>query len=243
MSKNKVVLITGASRGIGKVCAISLAKAGYSVAVHYSPRSENIVDFISDLPSAKGFKAELTNEDDCKNLIKAVKQEMGSIDVLVNNAGISIDQVISFAKPEDFDKMLSVNLKPVFLLTKLVSRVMIKQKGGRIINMSSVVGHTGNAGQSMYSATKGALTSFTMSIARDLAGFGILANCIAPGFIDTDMTRALPEEVKEGILNTIPLKRLGSPEEIAKVVDFLAGDQSSYITGSTIHVNGGMYCN
>jgi 3-oxoacyl-[acyl-carrier protein] reductase len=172
-----------------------------------------------------------------------VKEAFGRIDVLVNNAGMSIDQLITFAKPSDFDQILDVNLKSVFNLTKSVSKHMIKQKSGRIINLTSVVGHTGNAGQSMYAASKGAITAFTKSIAADLAGFGILANCVAPGFIKTDMTDALPNEAKEAILGKVPLKRLGSPDEVAACVCFLASDGASYITGSTLHVNGGMYTN
>ena len=166
---------------------------------------------------------------------------MGRIDVLVNNAGMSIDQVLTFAKPKDFYQLIDVNLKPVFLLSKAVTKVMIKQKSGRIINMSSVVGHTGNAGQSMYAATKGAITSFTQSISADLAPFGILANCVAPGFIGTDMTDALPDEAKEAIMAKIPLKKLGDPMDVANAVAFLCSDKSSYITGTTLHVNGGMF--
>lgn len=239
----KVALVTGASRGIGKACAHALHQAGYKVAVHFRSGEEQAQAFCKEHPGCIAYKADVSVEDDCNDLVKRVKADMGSIDVLVNNAGISIDQLITFAKPEDFDKLLAVNLRSTFLLTKLISRHMIKQKGGRIINLTSVVGHTGNPGQSMYAATKGAITAFTKSIAGDLAQFGILANCVAPGFIDTDMTQELTEEVKQAILTKIPLKRLGKPEEIANVVNFLASDAASYITGSTIHVNGGMYTN
>ncbi|RZA17296.1 MAG: SDR family oxidoreductase, partial [Proteobacteria bacterium] len=177
----------------------------------------------------------------CTQLAKSVKEAFGRIDVLVNNAGMSIDQLITFAKPGDFDQILNVNLKSVFNLTKAVSRFMIKQKSGSIINLTSVVGHTGNGGQSMYAASKGAITAFTKSIAVDLAGFGIRANCVAPGFIKTDMTESLSDEVKDAISAKIPLKRLGSAEEVANCVAFLASSEASYITGSTLHVNGGMY--
>ena len=166
---------------------------------------------------------------------------MGPISLLVNNAGISIDQILPFAKPDDFDKLIDTNLKSVFLMSKFVTKGMIRQKSGRIINISSVVGHTGNAGQSMYAATKGAISAFTKSIAQDLAQFNILCNCIAPGFIQTDMTDALPDAAKEALLGKIPLKRFGSPEDIGAAAVFLASDQASYITGSTIHVNGGMF--
>lgn len=239
----KVALITGASRGIGKACAKALAESGYRIAVHYRSGHDEAVALCNEIKNAMPFKADLSDEAQVSELVKAVKSEMGRIDVLVNNAGMSIDQVIAFAKPEDFQKLIQVNLTSVFLMTKLVSKIMIKQKEGRIINMSSVVGHTGNAGQSMYAATKGAITAFTKSIAQDLAPFGILCNTIAPGFIDTEMTGTLPPEVKEAILSKVPLKRLGRPEEIAGVVEFLASDKAGYITGSTIHVNGGMYTN
>ena len=237
----KVALITGASRGIGSGCARSLHAAGYKIAIHYRSGVELANKLKEELPGSLLFGADLTNPDECQNLVKAVKNEMGRIDVLVNNAGVSIDQVITFAKPADFDKLISTNLKPVFLLSKLVSRIMIKQKGGRIINLSSVVGYTGNGGQSMYATTKAGITGFTKSLAIDLAGAGITANCVAPGFISTDMTDSLSDEVKEAILAKIPLKRLGTPKEIGAAIKFLASEEASYITGSTIHVNGGMH--
>ena len=243
MSDKKVALITGASRGIGRACAKALSEEGYHIAIHYRSGEEAARQLAEELEGSEIFCADLSDEALCKELVANVKKKMGRIDVLVNNAGMSIDQVVTFAKPADFDTLLQVNLKPVFMLTKLVTKTMIKQKSGRIINMSSVVGHTGNGGQSMYAATKGAITSFTKSIASDLAPFGILANCIAPGFIGTDMTQALSDEAKEAIMGKIPLKRLGRPEEVADAVRFLSSDRSSYITGSTIHVNGGMYTN
>jgi 3-oxoacyl-[acyl-carrier protein] reductase len=237
----KVALITGASRGIGRACALALGEAGYQIAVHYRSQESQAQEVADSLPAARIYQADCGQEDDCKQLVKAVKQDFGRIDVLVNNAGISIDQIITFAKPDELDQVLQTNLHAVFHLTKAASRIMIKQKAGRIINLTSVVGHTGNAGQSMYAASKGAVTAFTKSIAADLAGFGIQANCVAPGFIDTDMTQKLPPEVQERILSTIPMKRLGKPEEIGAVVAFLASEGASYITGSTIHVNGGMF--
>jgi 3-oxoacyl-[acyl-carrier protein] reductase len=239
---DKVALITGSSRGIGKACAEALAAEGYKIAVHYRSGEAEAKALCQKLGDAMPFRADLSDNTACTELVKVVKQEMGRIDVLVNNAGQTADQLITFAKPEDFDRLISVNLKPVFLLTKLVSRHMIKQKEGRIINLSSVVGYTGNAGQSIYAATKGAITSFTKSIAKELAQFGILANTVAPGFIQTDMTEVLPPEVKEHILATVPLKRLGTAEEVANIVAFLSSDKASYVTGSTFHVNGGMYC-
>jgi 3-oxoacyl-[acyl-carrier protein] reductase len=241
----KVALVTGAARGIGAACALALGQAGYRVAIHYRGSEDKARALLAQLPDGQGrlFKADLSAEGAAAELIKVVKEEMGSIDVLVNNAGISIDQLLAFAKPEDFDTLLSTNLKPVFLLSKLAAKVMIRQKGGRIINITSVVGHTGNAGQSMYTATKAAITGFSKSIAQELAGFGILVNCVAPGFIETDMTDALKEETKQAILAKVPLKRLGKPSEVASAVEFLASDKASYITGTTLHVNGGMYTN
>ncbi len=237
----KVALVTGASRGIGKACAKALSEKGFQIAVHCRSRREEAEKVAASLPVAAVFQANLGEEEECKSLIKAVKERFGRIDVIVNNAGISIDQILTFAKPSELEDVLNTNFKSVFHLCKACSRMMIKQKGGAIINLTSVVGHTGNAGQSMYAASKGAVTAFTKSIASDLAGFGIRANCVAPGFIETDMTDKLPEDVREAILGKIPLKRLGSPQEVAQVVSFLASDEASYITGETIHVNGGMF--
>ncbi len=239
----KVALVTGASRGIGKACAQALAREGFLVAIHYRSQEAQAQEVAAGIPGSKIFQADLSQEESCKELVKQVKDAFGRIDILVNNAGMSIDQLITFAKPSEFDQILDVNLKSVFNLTKAVSRVMIKQKAGRIINLSSVVGHTGNAGQSMYAASKGAITAFTKSIAADLASFGILANCVAPGFIKTDMTDALPAEAQSAIMGKIPLQRLGTAEEVAACVSFLSSEGASYVTGSTLHVNGGMYTN
>jgi 3-oxoacyl-[acyl-carrier protein] reductase len=239
----KVALVTGASRGIGAACALTLGRAGYRVAVHYRGAEDKARAVCAGLPDGQGvpFKFDLAEAGACQELVKVVKDELGAIDVLVNNAGVAIDQLLAFAKPEDFDVLLATNLKPVFLLSKFAAKVMIRQKGGRIINLSSVVGHTGNPGQSMYAATKAAITGFTQSIAQELAGFGILCNCVAPGFIETDMTGALKEETRQAILGRVPLKRLGRPEEVGDVVAFLASPAASYVTGTTIHVNGGMF--
>lgn len=242
-SPAKVALVTGASRGIGAACARALGQAGFKVAVHYRGSEEKARSLCAEIPGAVPFKADLSDPTACQDLIKVVTAEMGPIQVLVNNAGISIDQILPFAKPEDFETLINTNLKPVFLLSKFVTKGMIRSKSGRIINIASVVGYTGNAGQSMYSATKGAITAFTKSIAQDLAQFGILCNCVAPGFIQTDMTDALPEQAKDAIMAKIPLKKFGAPEDIAAAVAFLAGDGAKYITGSTIHVNGGMFTN
>lgn len=239
----KVALVTGASRGIGAACALALGQAGYKVALHYRGSEDAVRSVLAQLPDgmAKAFRFDLTAPQSCQDLIKVVKDEMGGLDVLVNNAGVAIDQVLAFAKPDDFDTLIATNLKPVFLLAKFAAKQMIRQKSGRIINISSVVGHTGNAGQSMYAATKAAINGFTKSIAQELAQAGILCNCVAPGFIETDMTNALSDEQKAAILAKVPMKRLGRPSEIGDAVVFLASDKASYITGTTLHVNGGMY--
>ncbi len=239
----KVALVTGASRGIGAACAIALGNAGFKVAVHYRGQEDKALAVCAKIPEAKAFRADLSDTAACQDLIKTVAAELGGLHVLVNNAGVAIDQILPMAKPDDFDTLINTNLKSVFLLSKFAARPMIRQKWGRIINLASVVGFTGNPGQSMYAATKAGIVGFTKSIAAELAPYGILANCVAPGFIETDMTGALPDQVKEAMLGRIPLKRFGSVEDIAGAVEFLASDKSSYITGSTIHVNGGMFTN
>jgi 3-oxoacyl-[acyl-carrier protein] reductase len=242
-TKQRVALVTGASRGIGAQCALTLGHAGFKVAVHYRGSEEGARKIVAQIPDgfAKAFQADLTQPEECQNLIKSVKEEWGTIDVLVNNAGIAVDQILAFAKIEDFDRLLATNLRPVFLLSKLAAKLMIRQKWGRIINISSVVGYTGNAGQSMYASTKAAIVGFTRSIAQELAGVGILCNVVAPGFIETDMTQDLTEDQKNAILAKIPLKRMGSVQDIADAVEFLASDKAQYVTGTTLHVNGGMY--
>lgn len=237
----KVALVTGGSRGIGAACVKALAKEGYKIAFQYLSNEAKARELMDSVPDSKAYCFDLSKDESCTELVNIVKKDFGRIDVLVNNAGIALDQVITFAKPEDFTRTMDTNLKPVFLLSKHVSRMMIKQKSGSIVNLTSIVGHTGNPGQTAYSASKSAITGLTKSMAFDLAAFGIRCNCVAPGFIDTDMTSNLSGEVRENFLTKIPLKRLGKPEEIADAVCFLASDRSSYVTGSTIHVNGGMY--
>lgn len=238
---SKVALITGASKGIGAACALELAKRGYKVGIHYRSNTDEAEAIKKECPDSEIFQYDLAEQGNCESLIKDVKSKLGGIDVLVNNAGMSIDQMIAFAKPQDFDTLISTNLKPVFILSKLASKLMIRKKQGRIINITSVIGHSGNAGQAMYAATKGAVTSFSKSVAADLASFNILCNTVAPGFIQTNMTDQLSDEQKKGIINTIPLGRMGTPKDVAACVSFLASDEAGYITGTTIHVNGGMY--
>ncbi len=240
-SEKKVALVTGAARGIGAACARALNEAGYRVALHYRSSEDAAKEVCATLTESQIFSADLSQAEECRKLVKDVVAYFGRIDVLVNNAGMAIDQILPFYKDADFDTMISTNLKPVFMLSKLCSKKMIRPKKGRIINISSVVGHTGNGGQSVYCATKGAITAFTKSIAMDLAGFGITANCVAPGFIQTKMTSDLPEEVQEKLLEKIPLKKMGEPKDIAAAVRFLASDDAGYITGTTLHVNGGLY--
>lgn len=243
--QGKVALVTGASRGIGAACALELGRRGFRVAIHYRSGEDKARAVLAELPKEQGqlFRYDLTEATACADLIKAVKDHFGGLDVLVNNAGIAIDQILPFAKPEDFDVLVATNLRPVFLLAKNAAKGMMRQKSGRVINMSSVVGHTGNGGQSMYAATKAAITGFTKSIAQELAPFGVLCNCVAPGFIETDMTEAIKPEARAAILTKVPMQRLGKPSEVAAAVAFLASEDASYITGSTIHVNGGMFTN
>lgn len=240
--QQKVALVTGASRGIGAACALALGRAGYKVAVHYRKEADKAREIAQQIPVAMPVQADLADEQASQQLINQVKAELGSVDVLVNNAGMCIDQILPMAKITDFDALISTNLRATFMLSKFASKVMMKQRSGRIINISSVVGFTGNGGQSMYAATKAGIVGFTKSIAVDLASFGILVNCVAPGFIDTDMTAGLPPAARDQILAKIPLKRLGKPDEVAQAVTFLASEGAAYITGTTIHVNGGMYC-
>ena len=237
----RVALVTGGSKGIGAACVRALGRDGFRVAIHYRSCPEEAQALQSEVSGSETFCYDLSSEDACQSLIKEVRDTLGPVDVLVNNAGMSVDQILPFAKPEDFEKLLRTNLKPVFLLSKLCSRMMIRKKSGSIINITSIVGHTGNSGQSMYAATKSAVTGMTKSAALDLAGHGVRANCVAPGFVETAMTEALPQGVKEQILAKIPMKRMCTPEEVAEAVSFLASNQSSYITGSTLHVNGGMF--
>jgi 3-oxoacyl-[acyl-carrier protein] reductase len=239
----KVALVTGASRGIGAACAVALGEAGFKVAVHYRGSEDRAQAVCGQIPGSRAFRADLSDSAACQDLIKTVVAEMGGLHVLVNNAGVAIDQILPMAKPDDFDTLINTNLKSVFLLSKFAARPMIRQKWGRIINLASVVGFTGNPGQSMYAATKAGIVGFTKSIAAEMAPYGILANCVAPGFIETDMTAALPEPVKEAMLGRIPMKRFGSVADIAGAVEFLASEKAAYITGSTIHVNGGMFTN
>ncbi|GIP27428.1 3-oxoacyl-[acyl-carrier-protein] reductase FabG [Paenibacillus sp. J23TS9] len=243
--QGQAALVTGASRGIGRSIALALAEAGANVAVNYSgseAAAQSVVDEIKQLGvEAFAIQANVGQSDQAEQLIKEVNHVFGRIDILVNNAGITRDNLIMRMKEEEFDQVIETNLKGVFNCLKSVSRPMMKQRYGRIINISSVVGVLGNAGQANYVAAKAGVIGLTKSSARELASRGITVNCVAPGFIDTDMTRELSEELRGKMIQDIPLARLGQPEEIAKVVVFLASEGASYMTGQTLHVDGGMY--
>jgi len=243
--QGQAALVTGASRGIGRSIALALAEAGANVAVNYSgseAAAQAVVEEIKQLGvEAFAIQANVGQSDQAETLIKEVTNVFGRIDILVNNAGITRDNLIMRMKEEEFDQVIETNLKGVFNCLKSASRPMMKQRYGRIINISSVVGVLGNAGQANYVAAKAGVIGLTKSSARELASRGITVNCVAPGFIDTDMTRELSDELRDKMIQDIPLARLGRPEEIAKVVVFLASEGASYMTGQTLHVDGGMY--
>lgn len=237
----KIALVTGASRGIGRAIAERLAKDGFFVVG--SATSDNGADAISGYlgENGKGVKLNVADSDSIASVLKAVNDEFGTPVVLVNNAGITRDNLLMRMKDEEWDDIINTNLTSVFRMSKAVLRGMMKAKGGRIINISSVVGATGNAGQTNYAAAKAGMVGFAKSMAKEVGSRNITVNTVAPGFIDTDMTRELSEEHKNALLGSIALGRLGEPEEIAHAVSFLASDGAAYITGETLHVNGGMF--
>ena len=240
----KVALITGASRGIGQAISLILGKNGATVIG--TATSESGADAISKIfqengISGKGFALNVTENDQIENLMKSISDEFGSVDILVNNAGITRDNLLMRMKDDEWNDIMNTNLASVYKMSKAVLRGMMKKKSGRIISIASVVGAMGNAGQTNYSAAKAGIMGFTKSLAREVGPRGITVNAIAPGFIKTDMTDALPEEQKEFLASQIPLGRLGTVDEIAESVLFLAAESGAYITAQTIHVNGGMY--
>ncbi|MDD3612568.1 MAG: 3-oxoacyl-[acyl-carrier-protein] reductase [Caldicoprobacterales bacterium] len=242
--KGKTAIITGGSRGIGKACAIYLAKQGADIVFNYSNNSsmaEETADEIKNLGvKVQAVKADVKSSQDIDYLFNQALENFNSIDILVNNAGITRDTLLIRMKEEDWDTVLDINLKGVYLTCKAAAKHMMKKRQGRIINISSVVGITGNPGQANYAASKAGIIGFSKSIAKELAPRGILVNVVAPGFIDTDMTSVLGEKVKDNILSQIPLGRYGSPEDVAKLVTFLASDDNQYITGQVINIDGGM---
>ena len=243
MEENKVALITGGTRGIGKAIAKKFAENGYDLVINYVSENTDLEKLKKDINSKNEIlfvRANVGDFTSCEELIKKAIEKFGKIDVLVNNAGITRDNLIMKMKEEDFDKVINTNLKGTFNVTKNVVPYMMKKRSGKIVNISSVVGVSGNAGQCNYAASKAGIIGFTKSIAKELASRNILANCVAPGFIDTDMTEVLSDSVKENINSQIPLKRMGTAEEIAKAVYFLAGEDNTYITGQVLNIDGGM---
>ena len=240
----KVALVTGASRGIGQAVAVELAKAGADVIVNYIGNeavAQETVEKVEALGrKALKIKADVGNADEVQAMVDEAHAAFGHIDVLVNNAGITRDGLLIRMKDSDWDDVLNINLKGVYLVSKAVAKLMVKQRSGRIINMTSVSGVTGNVGQANYAAAKAGVIGFTKTCAKELAARGITVNAVAPGFIETAMTDVLPEKIKEGIAATVPLGRMGQPEEIAGVVTFLASDFARYITGQVLNVDGGM---
>ena len=244
MEEKKVALITGGTRGIGREIAKKFAKEGCNLVLNYVSDNTDVEKIKSEFNEygidVLVLKADVSVFSDCENLVKEAIEKFGKIDILVNNAGITKDTLIAMMKEDAFDKVIDVNLKGTFNVTKNVVPYMMKKRNGNIINISSVVGVVGNAGQTNYSASKAGIIGFTKSLAKELAPRNIRVNAVAPGFIDTDMTSVLSDKVKENINLQIPLKRMGKAEEVANVVSFLANDESSYITGQVINVDGGM---
>ena len=244
MLDGKLVLVTGASRGIGKAIALTLGRAGATIIGTATTESgaDNISKvFAENKISGKGMKLDVTDSEQVSNLVKNIGEDFGSVDILVNNAGITRDNILLRMKEDEWEDIINTNLSSIYKMSKSVLRGMIKKRSGRIISSTSVVGAMGNAGQSNYGAAKAGIIGFTKSLAREVGVRGITVNAIAPGFIETDMTDSLPDDQKEALASQIPMGRLGTPNEVAQAVLFLAGESGSYITGQTIHINGGMY--
>lgn len=241
---NKVVFITGGTRGIGKQIALTFAQQGYDIAINYRSQNEELENLKKEIEQKNvkclPVQGDVSKFEDCERFVKEIIEYYGKIDVLVNNAGITKDTLLMRMKKEEFESVIDVNLVGTFNVTKNVISHMIKARSGRIINISSVVGVSGNAGQTNYSASKAGIIGFTKSLAKEVASRNILVNAVAPGFIQTDMTDVLKDDVKENIAKQIPLNRMGSAQDVANVVKFLASEDSSYITGQVINIDGGM---
>lgn len=240
----RVALVTGASRGLGRAIAIHLARAGADVAVNYlhsAERAAEVVDVIKEAGGrAEAFRADVSDFKEATDLVERTVEQFGRLDILVNNAGITKDGLLLRLKEEDWDQVLATNLKSLFNCTKAASRIMLKQRHGRIINISSVIGLLGNAGQTNYAAAKAGIIGFTKAAARELGSRGITVNAVAPGFIISEMTEHLPDETRNDYLSRIPLGRFGEPDDVARAVLFLASDDAAYITGVTLAVDGGL---
>ena len=244
MLEGKIVLVTGATRGIGKAIALTLGSSGATVIGTATSKlgADNISKMLVDNEiSGKGVVLNVIDNDQISSSVKSVNEDFGPIDILINNAGITKDNILLRMKEDEWEDIINTNLSSIYKMSKSVLRGMIKKRSGRIISITSVVGAMGNAGQSNYAAAKAGMIGFTKSLAREVGVRGITVNAIAPGFIETDMTDSLPDDQKEALASQIPMGRLGTADEIAQAVLFLAGDGSSYITGQTLHVNGGMY--
>lgn len=244
MLKDKVALVTGASRGIGREIAITLAKEGAKVIINYNGSRERAEEVKETIEAAGGFaslcQCNVSDFAACEIMVKNIVEEFGHVDILVNNAGITRDNLIMKMKEEDFDAVLNINLKGTFNTIRHLSRQMLRQRSGKIINISSVSGILGNAGQANYAASKAGVIGLTKTMARELASRGITVNAVAPGFVDTEMTKVLSQQVKDGACAQIPLGRFGKPSDIANMVAYLASDKADYITGQVISVDGGM---
>lgn len=240
MSDLPVALVTGAATGIGAACARRLAAEGFRLGVHYRSSANKAKDLLAELPAAFGLQADLTRKEEVDALIAQIKEEAGRVDVLVNNAGYNVNAPMLAMKLEQYDEVAAMARAAWYLTKGVLRRFMLRKNAGRIINISSVVGHTGNPGQIPYTMVKAGLDAFTKSLAQELSGREILVNAVAPGFIETEMTEELPDEIKQSILTRIPQGRMGTPDEVADVVAFLA-TRGHYVNGSVLHVNGGMY--
>lgn len=244
MLENKIALVTGASRGIGKAIAKEFARKGVMVIVNYNGSKDAALNLVEEINlaggQAKAYPCNVADEASCKNMITDIQTSYGRLDILVNNAGITRDNLLIRMSEEEFNQVIDTNLKGCFHTMKLVSKLMLKQRSGRIINIASVVGVTGNVGQANYAASKAGIIGMTKTAARELASRNITVNAIAPGFIATDMTEVMKEAAKEEALRQIPMGRMGEPEDVAKLAAFLASKDGKYITGQVIHVDGGM---
>ena len=240
----KTAVVTGGSRGLGRAICLELARGGANVVLCYAGNEAAANETVAACESlgakAVAVRCDVSKEDEVKALMDAALKTFGRIDILVNNAGITRDGLLMMMKPEDFDAVIAANLRGAFLCMKAVARQMVKQRYGRIVNLSSVVGLRGNAGQVNYAASKAGVVGMTKSLAKELASRGVTVNAVAPGFIETDMTAAMPQAAKDAMMPTIPMQRLGQPEDVARAVAFLASDEAAYVTGQVLAVDGGM---